>query len=118
MLEDPSQRGDRAMTSVCLIDGPVSYCRSFWTARAPERPCCDNLVPDHASVAIYLKSTTGFLSFASRSPALESPRVGIFFFLFLGLDEKVKFHTYYSTWHLTTPRGCIKANEMEPSALL
>lgn len=79
-------------------------------------------MPDHASVAIYLKSTTGFLSFASRFPALESPRVGIFFFLllfFFGLDEKeVKFHTYYSTWHLTTPRGCIKANEMEPSALL
>jgi hypothetical protein len=81
-------------------------------------------VPDHASVAIYLKSTTGFLSLASRFPALESPWAGLgffflsFFFSLFYLDEKeVKFHTYYSTWCLTAPRGCIKANEMEPSAL-
>lgn len=46
----------------------------------------------------------------------------LFFFLFsfpFYLDEKeVKFHTYYSTWRLTAPRGFIKANEMGPSALL
>lgn len=41
------------------------------TARAPERTRDDNLVPDHASVAIYLKLTIGFLPFTSRFLVLE-----------------------------------------------
>lgn len=98
-------RGSRTVASFSPLSWtdllPVPCWRERQRASAPGRICGDNSEPDHASVAIYLKLTIGFLPFISRFPALESLSLDFFFCH----DEKVvKFHTYYSTWHLTPSR--------------
>lgn len=74
-----AMRGSRVLASTWpLSQTAFLLLIPCWSARAPERTCCDNSVPDHASVAIYLKLTIGFLSFTSRFPALESLQAGFF----------------------------------------
>lgn len=72
-------RGSRTVASI----QPPSWTEfllpvSCWGVRTPERTCGDKLLPDHASVAIYLKLTIGFLPFTSRFSALESLRLDFF----------------------------------------
>lgn len=74
--KSPAMRGSR---TVAFFQPPS--CTEFllpvpcWRPRVPERTCGDNLVPVHASLAIYLKLTIGFLPFTSRFPNLESLRL-------------------------------------------
>lgn len=75
--KSPAMRGSRTVASIWPIPWTdFLVLVPCWTVRAPQRTCGDNSVPGHASVAIYLKLTIGFLPFISRFPALESLSLG------------------------------------------